>query len=85
MIYNNKKIIRAVTVAQSTKFYSSMIPDLQLKGYNVISVSSPGIELQALRDKGINVIEIPMERHISIIKDLISLCQLIKLFHKEKP
>lgn len=79
------KIIRAVTVAQSTKFYYNIISDLQKEGYEIVSISSPGSELQALREKGVKVIEVPMERHISLIRDSKSLFQLIKVFCNEKP
>lgn len=81
----NKKIIRSVTVSQSTGFYTGLIPDLLERGYEIVSVSSPGSELQQLRDMGVKVIEVPMERHISLTKDLKSLLRLIKIFLNEKP
>jgi glycosyltransferase involved in cell wall biosynthesis len=82
---DNKKIIRAVTVARSAGFYAPMIDGLRERGYEVVSVSSPGPNLDELRAKGVRCIEIPMERHISLIKDIKSLFALIKAFRKEKP
>jgi glycosyltransferase involved in cell wall biosynthesis len=79
------KIIRAVTVAQSVGFYAPMVDGLRERGYEVVSVSSPGSELEQLKAKGVRCIEIPMERHIAIVKDIKSLFALIKTFRKEKP
>lgn len=79
------KIVRAVTVSQSVSFYKDMIPDLQNKGFEVISLSDPGPELQGVRDTGVKVIEVPMERHISIYNDFKALIKLINILRKEKP
>jgi glycosyltransferase involved in cell wall biosynthesis len=79
------KIIRAVTVAQSVGFYALMVDGLRERGFEVMSVSSPGPELERLKAKGVRCIEIPMERHIAITKDIKSLFALIKAFRKEKP
>jgi len=81
----NHIIIRAVTVSQSTGFYVDLIPDLQNRGYEVTSLSSPGPELKKVRETGAKVIEVPMERHISVTKDIKSLIQIIKVIRKEKP
>lgn len=81
----SKTIIRAVTVSQSTGFYVDLIPDLQTRGYEVVSLTSPGPELQKIREMGAKVIEVPMERHISVTKDIKSLFQIIKVIRKEKP
>ena len=81
----NKKIIRAVTVADSTIFFEPTIKDLQERGYEIVSVSSPGDNLSRLREMGVKTIEVPMERHISPLKDLKSLFNLIRVFRKEKP
>lgn len=80
-----RKIIRACTVAQSTGFFVGMIPDLKGMGYEVVTVSSDGPELQRVRDAGGKVIPVEMERHISPFKDLKSLWRMIKVFRKEKP
>lgn len=79
------KIIRAVTVSSSVGFFEPTVKDLQAKGYEIVSVSSPGANLSRLREMGVKTIEVPMERHISIFKDLKSLFNLIRVFRKEKP
>lgn len=81
----NKKIIRAVTASLSIGFFETMINPLLHKGYEIVAVSSDGPELQRLRNRGIRTLVIPMERHISLKKDIISLIILIKTFWKEKP
>lgn len=82
---NNKKIIRSVTASRSVGFFLDSIPELKQKGYEVVSVSSFGPELNRLREMGVKVIEVPMERRMSPIKDLRALFVLIKVFCREKP
>jgi glycosyltransferase involved in cell wall biosynthesis len=62
-----------------------MVDGLRERGYEVVSVSSPGPELEQLKAKNVRCIEIPMERHIAISKDIKSLFALIKTFRVEKP
>lgn len=83
---NKKKIIRATTVPISlVTFCTGQLKELSDK-YEVIAVSSPGEELRKIHESdGIRVISVPMERHISIMKDMKSLWQMYKVFRKEKP
>lgn len=81
----NNKIIRACTVAQSVGFFTGMIPDLQKMGYEVVAVSSDGPELQRVRDAGARTASVEMQRHISPLKDLKSLWQMVMVFRKERP
>ena len=83
-----KKIIRISTVPESLNgFYKYFFKDLQEnEGYEVVAVSSPLKELEEIRYReGVKTIAVPMERHISPFKDLVSLYRLIKVFHREKP
>lgn len=84
-MHKNIKIIRAVTVAQSVSFFTGIIPDLKEKGYEVVAVSSDGPELERVRQAGARTIAVEMERHISPLKDLKSLWQMITVFRREKP
>ena len=78
-------IIRACTVSMSVGFVEGMLPDL-MQRYEVVLLSSPGPELETAREKhGVRTIEVPMERHISLRRDLVSLCKLIKVFRRERP
>lgn len=80
-----KKIIRACTVSQSINFVRGMLPDL-MKKYEVVLLSSPGEEMdEAVKQFGVRGINVPMERHISLAQDIISLWRIIKIFHREKP
>lgn len=80
------KIIRATTVPTSlTSFCTGILKELSEK-FEVIALSSPGKELLKIQETdGVRVISVPMERHISIIKDLKALLTLIKVFYQEKP
>lgn len=80
-----KKIIRGVTVANSVVFFTGLIPELKDMGFEVVSVSSDGPELQRVKDAGGRVVTVEMERHISPLKDLRSLWNMIKVFRREKP
>ena len=79
------KIIRACTVPMSVIFVTGMLPELQ-KRYEVVLLSSPGHELDEAEERyGVRGIRVPMERHISLGYDLISLCRLVYVFLSEKP
>ncbi len=80
-----KKIIRACTVSMSLGFVEGMLPDLKKK-YEVVLLSSPGPEMETIVKKyGVKTIAVPMERHISLKKDIVSLYKLIKVFRRERP
>ena len=69
----------------SVGFVKGMLPDLTKK-YEVVLLSSPGPEMDEAKEQyGVRTIEVPMERHISPVKDFLSLCRLIRVFLKEKP
>lgn len=79
------KIIRACTVSMSLGFVEGMLPDLKKK-YEVVLLSSPGPEMETIAEKeGVKTIAVPMERHISLKKDVVSLFKLIKVFRREHP
>lgn len=86
MTRNKKKIIRAVTVSQSLGFAREVMIKMRKMGYDMVAVTSPGPELDEMREKdGFHCVEVPMERHISIVNDLKSLIKMIGVFMKEKP
>lgn len=84
---NKKKIIRTVTVPQSIDFLEEVILKLKRDGYETVLVTSPGKELDDFKHRNSQekTIEVPMERRISLFKDLKSLWQMIKVMRKEKP
>ncbi len=86
MIRNKNKIIRAVTGPQSLGFCREVMIKMRRMGYDMVAVTSPGPELDELRDvDGFHCVAVPMERHISIVRDLKSLIKMIRVFRKEKP
>ena len=86
MTRNKNKIIRAVTVPQSLGFCREVMIKMRAMGYDMVAVTSPGPELDELRDvDGFHCVAVPMERHISIVRDLKSLIKMIRVFRKEKP
>ncbi len=81
-----KKIIRITTVPISLDvFCRGMLRELSAE-YEIIALSSPGKELDDIaKRERVRTIAVPMERQISIRKDLLSLYKLIQVFRKEKP
>lgn len=85
---NPIKIIRTSTVPGSLNtFCRGLLRELQEnEGYEVVAVSSPGGQLDEVsRREGVKAVAVPMERHISPLKDLKSLLGLIRVFRREKP
>lgn len=81
-----KKIIRATTISRSLEdFCKDILRELSQK-YEVIGLSAPGPELEIVEKReGVRTIAVPMERHISPIKDFISLLKMIRVFREERP
>ena len=80
------KVIHAVTVAQTLKLMRGQLAYLEKQGYEVKALSSMGDYVQDFeKSEGVQVLNVEMEREISLLKDLASLIACIKLFSKEKP
>lgn len=83
---NPHRIIRAVTASMSLVFCREVMLQMRSDGYEMVALSSPGPELDSMRDNDeFHCIEVPMERHIAVFKDLRSLVRIILAFVKEKP
>lgn len=87
MSKNKNKIIRTVTVPQSIGFFEEVMMRMKDDGYETVIVTSPGKELEEFKQRHPQekAIEVPMERHISLTKDMNSLWKMIKVMRKEKP
>ena len=83
----DKKIVRAATIGLSLNvFCKGLLTELKEEGYDVVAVSSPDADLEELGEReGVRTVGVPMERHISIVKDFVSLMRLVRVFAKEKP
>lgn len=82
------KLIRTSTVPGSLNtFCRGLLRELwEKEGYEVVAVSSPGPALDEIYERErVRTYAVPMERNISLVKDLKSLWGLIKVFRKEKP
>ena len=81
-----KKLIRISTVPISLNVFLKGQLEMLAKHYDVLAVSSPGEELEEVhRREGVRIEAVPMERHISPVKDLVALCRLVFLFLRERP
>lgn len=81
-----KKIIRAATVPQSLNTFCKGILKELSREYEVVALSSPGPALDTVAQReGVKVIAVPMERHISLRKDLKSLWQMWRVMRRERP
>lgn len=81
-----RKVIRITTVPLSLDILFRGQLKMLSAEYEVVAVSSPGRELdEVARREGVRTVAVPMERHISPIKDLVSLFRLIRLFRRERP
>lgn len=81
------KLIRVTTVPKSLNtFCRGLLKELKLEGFEVVAVSSPGEELNELAEReGVRTIAVPMERRISLFKDVKSLWQMWQVMRREKP
>lgn len=59
--------------------------NMRSEGYEMLAISSPGKELDFLQKEGFHCVEVPMERHISVLKDFRSLVSMIWVLRKERP
>ena len=79
------KIIRACTVSMSISFVEGLLPQLKER-YVVVLLSSPGEDLdKAVAKHQVKGIAVPMERHISVTKDIKALVKLIGVLFRERP
>lgn len=87
MSRNKKKIIRTVTVPESIGLFREVMCRMEKMGYESVVVTSPGKQLDDFRKEypQFRTIELPMERHISIFKDIRSLIKMIGVMIKERP
>lgn len=72
-------------MSMSVNFFTHLIPELKKHGFEIISVSSDGPELERVHEAGGRPIVVEMARRISIARDLKSLWKMIRIFRREKP
>lgn len=81
------KIVRTATVPTSIDvFCRGLLGELRSEGYDMVVITSPGPEITDIeRREGVRCVTVPMERHISPLRDLRSLWGLIRTFRRERP
>lgn len=81
-----KKIIRITTVPSTLDVFCDGLLAALSERYEVIALSSPDPELETVgKREGVRTIAVPMERHISLKRDVVALWRLVKVFRKERP
>jgi glycosyltransferase involved in cell wall biosynthesis len=80
-----KHIAMIVTVPLSTVFFQKQIAYLRQEGFRVTFISSPGPQAATIEAEGGDFISVPMEREISIFKDLVSLWRLRRVLRRIRP
>lgn len=79
-------IVRVVTVPQSIVFFAPLLGKLQAEGFTPVVISSPGPALDALHaEQQVHCIALPMERHISPLRDVKSLIGMIRILRRLRP
>jgi glycosyltransferase involved in cell wall biosynthesis len=80
------KLFRISTVPMSLDTFCKGQLKMLSQHFEVVAVSSPEKELEIVgKREGVRTVAIPMERHISVFKDVLSLLRMIRLFMKERP
>ena len=81
-----KKLIKTSTIPLSLDVFCKGQLKMLSDYYEVVAVSSPDSELEIVANReGVRTITVPMERHISLFKDIKSLFRMIRVFKAEKP
>ncbi|MCH5172977.1 MAG: glycosyltransferase family 4 protein [Bacteroidales bacterium] len=81
------KILLTSTIPLSLNvFCRGWLKNLKRSGYEVVAVSSPGKDLEAIRMReGVRTHAVKMYRYITPLRDFKSLRRLIKVFRMERP
>jgi len=79
-------LLNIVTDSQSTIFFRGNLSFMKKIGFNVGICSSPGKLLNEVsKSEGVDAFELPMEREISPLKDIIALWRLMMLMRRLRP
>jgi glycosyltransferase involved in cell wall biosynthesis len=81
------RLVYMTTAAYSANgFLRGQLTYMRRRGFDVVVISAPGDELLALREREqVTTIAVPMEREISLLKDLVSLVRLYRVFRRLRP
>lgn len=81
------RIVRVTTVPGSLRtFCKGLLGELHREGYDIVAVSSPGEDLDAVgRDEGVRTVVVPMRRDIAPRHDVVSLWRMVRVLRRERP
>jgi glycosyltransferase involved in cell wall biosynthesis len=66
-------------------FFRGCIEYLNSRGIDVSAVSSPGPEQDSIREEGASIFDVPMNREISPLEDIVSLWRLWRVLRRIRP
>ena len=78
------KLVIIVT-AKFLLFFRGCIANLRNSGFDVSAISSPGPEQEVIRAEGASIFDVPMNREISLLDDLVSLWRLWRVLRRIRP
>lgn len=85
MVNSKKKFFIVTTVPQSLKFFKGQLSFLS-DFFQITAISSNKESLNKFgKEEGVKTYCIPMQRHISLLRDMLSLIRFMYFFYREKP
>jgi glycosyltransferase involved in cell wall biosynthesis len=79
------KIVHVATAAHSLRYLLlNQLLSIQAAGYDVSTISAPGIDVPVLQEAGIHHIPVAMTRNMTPAADLLSLWQLFRVMRNER-
>ncbi len=79
-------IVVGITSPQTCLVLTGRLRALREAGFRVTLISGPGEKLnQTAQKEGVDAIAIPMEREVSLLRDLVSLFRLYRVLRRLKP
>ena len=83
--FKRPRLVFIVTAAMSVVFFRGKIANLCSCGFDVSLISSPGPEQESIRAEGASIFDVPMNREISPLADLVSLWRLWRVLRRIRP
>ena len=78
-------LVFIVTAPVSTIFFRGQLAQMRAAGFRLTFITSPGPQAAAIEAEGGEFIGVPMEREISVFKDVVSLWRLWRVLRRIRP
>ncbi|MFZ0548132.1 MAG: glycosyltransferase family 4 protein [Candidatus Promineifilaceae bacterium] len=79
------KVVHVTTAAHSLRYLLlNQLLSIQKAGYDVSTISAPGVDVPVIEEAGINYIPVPMTRTMTPAADLLSLWRLYRVMRRER-